>query len=605
MSESTISGWRRHWFPKWPARGQPKPRQPAGRKPRDMLYTVDDSPPLRVTLTMGAQHALLALMLSVYAVIAAQSIGLSGGAVQEFVATCILIAGVGTLLQASGTVLGSGQLAVHIPTPITLGTFVAVAGTLGIEAAAGGLLIAGMVVLLLSKALPQLRTLFPPEVAGVVVTMLGLSLVQGGVERSLGLSALEPMPDASAVLVAGLTLLPIIGLSIWGGPRWRSYAVLVGVVIGYGCATALGLGDAVPRVADEPVGLFHLPIAAIPWPVLALAAAVPMVMAEVVNAVDSFGNFLTLDKMNDADWRRADLPMVSRGILAQGITTLLSGITGTQSTGVSSANIGLAFATGIAARRVGLVAGLVLLFAAFVPHISALIANTPRAVVGAILIYASGYLIVAGMELILSRLLNPRRIFVVGFAIVAGMAIIVLPRLPESAPAWLEPLLASSLAVASFVAVVLNVVLRIGVKQRAACTIPDQGALAAIQDFVDMQGATWGARRIVISRVAHSLGEAIELIAPLRAGQAAPVRLEAAFDEFFLEFTLRYQGAALALDGDLEPAERLAELLESGDIETLERALDSLPMMMLKRLADRIRAGQQGETAYLRLIFEH
>lgn len=76
--------------------------------------------------------------------------------------------------------------------------------------------------------------------------------------------------------------------------------------------------------------------------------------------------------------------------------------------------------------------------------------------VGAILIYTAGYLIVAGMELILSRLLNPRLVFVVGLAIVADMAIVVLPELPSTAPSWAEPLLASSLAVAAIIAVVLK-----------------------------------------------------------------------------------------------------------------------------------------------------
>jgi xanthine/uracil permease len=138
-----------------------------------MLYAVDEAPPLGMTLTLGLQHALLALMLSVYAVIAANELGLSGGAVQEFVFTCILVAGGGTLLQASATRFGAGYLAIHIPTPVTLGTFIAVAGTLGLEAAAGGLLIGGILVLLLSREVSRLRSIFPPEVTGVVVTMLG------------------------------------------------------------------------------------------------------------------------------------------------------------------------------------------------------------------------------------------------------------------------------------------------------------------------------------------------------------------------------------------------------------------------------------------------
>ncbi|WPL10676.1 MULTISPECIES: uracil-xanthine permease family protein [Thiorhodovibrio] len=601
MGENIHTRWLNRWLPK------PNPRSLS--KPRDMLYAVDEAPPLGMTLALGLQHALLALMLSVYGVIAASELGLSGGAVQEFVSTCILVAAVGTLLQASATRFGAGHLVVHIPTPVTLGTFIAVAGTLGLEAAAGGLLIGGILVLLLSRGVSRLRSIFPPEVTGVVVTMLGLSLVQGGVERSLGLTAGAVVIDGSAALVAGLTLMIIIALSIWGGQRWRNYAVLIGVGGGYLVTVVFGLdlGQAEPsesaaRLFDLP--LFDLPLAELPTPVLVMAAALPMVMVEVVNAVDNFGNLLTLDKMNDADWRRADLPMVSRGIFAQGIATLLSGLTGTPSTGISSANIGLAFATGVAARRVGLIAGLFLLVFAFMPQVSALIANTPRAVVGAILIYTAGYLIVAGMELILSRLLNPRRVFVVGLAIVAGMAIVVLPELPATAPSWAEPLLASSLAVAAIVAVVLNAVFQIGVKQRANFPVPERTPVAAAQDFVDSQGTAWGARRIVIARAAQSLGEAIELIEPLRQPDSPPLLLEAAFDEFFLEFTLSYEGLALSMAPEVDQVD-LASIMEDEDDERLERALDALPLIMLKRLADRIRVGKRGKLTYLQLRFEH
>lgn len=590
-----TSRWLDHLLP----RPQPRVRV----KPREMLYTVEETPPWGIVLALGGQHAFLALMLSVYAVIAAQSIGLDGAAIHQFVATCLLIAALGTLLQASPTRFGSGHLAVHIPTPVTLGTFVAVAGTLGLGAAAGGMLIAALVVMLMSRGLSRLRPLFPPEITGVVVSMLGLSLVEGGVARALGLTDFSTVPQASAALVSGLTLTVIIGLSIWGSPRWRNFAMLIGVAIGYGLTWTLGLDDTATRMSAASPELLGFPVADIPMPALVLAAVVPILIAEIVSAVDGIGGLVTLDRMNDADWRRADLPMTSRGILAQGITVLLSGLTGTLSTGLSSANIGLAFASGVAARRVAFIAGLLLLLAAFLPPISALIANTPSAVVGAVLIYTAGYLIVSGMELILSRLLNPRRLVVVGMAMVAGTAVMVIPSLSATAPEWAQPLLASPLAVATILAVMLNLILRLGIKQRASFVVPEPNPIAATQEFCESQGAIWGARRLVIARVAHAIGEAIDVIGPRRAPATEPMRLEAAFDELFLEFTLLYPGTPLPLN-TAGASEEPSTWLEQDD-EDFARSLDSLPFIMLTRLADQVRGGTRGPLAYLTLRFEH
>lgn len=597
MAALSNTTWLDRWFPR------PRPRSTT--KPREMVFTVDENPGLGTSLGLGLQHAILALMMTVYAVIAGQGVGLGGEALRDFIATTILVMAVGTLLQAQGGRFGSGQLAIHIPTPVTLGTFIAVGGTLGIEAAAGGMLVAGVVLLLLSRGLSRLRAIFPPEVTGVVVTMLGLSMVEGGVGRALGLgeAGARSAPDSAAFFVALLTLVVIILLSIWGGSRWRNYAVLIGVAAGYGVSTVLGL-ESHGGGSTSSGALLGLPIGEIPMPVLILAAAVPILLAEIMSAMDSVGNLLTLDKMNDADWRRADMPMVSRGVFAHGVTVLLSGLTGTHSTGISSAHIGLGFATGVTARRVALFAGLILLPAAFLPQISALIAATPAPVVGAILIYTAGYLIVAGMELVLSRLLNPRRVFVVGLAIVAGTAVMLLPELRHGAPPWAQPLLASALAVATLVAVVLNLLFRVGVRQHATCSVPRNEANRAVQAFVEEQGAMWGARQVVIGRVVHSLGEALEMIQPTLDPDGHPPTLEASFDEFFLEFTLLYDGPPLAM-GEETPRADLATLLERSDEHELERALEGLPMLMLQRLADRCHAGKRDGRAYLRLTFEH
>jgi hypothetical protein len=151
--------------------------------------------------------------------------------------------------------------------------------------------------------------------------------------------------------------------------------------------------------------------------------------------------------------------------------------------------------------------------------------------------------------------------------------------------------------------VALNLLFRLGIKQRTYFTVPELHPAPASEAFIHSQGAIWGARSVVIARAARSIGEAIEVVAPQRTPDSEPLRLEAAFDEFFLDLTLFYPGAPLSLTTDSQGENPASWLDMDGD--ALERALDALPLIMLKRLADQVRSGTRDQLAYLQLRFEH
>jgi xanthine/uracil permease len=78
-------------------------------KPRDMLYLASDRPPWSTTLSVSIQHAIVALMLLIYSMIAGQSMGLAGAQLRDFLALGMLVMGLGTVLIAAvtlGTIFG-------------------------------------------------------------------------------------------------------------------------------------------------------------------------------------------------------------------------------------------------------------------------------------------------------------------------------------------------------------------------------------------------------------------------------------------------------------------------------------------------------------------
>ena len=77
-----------------------------------------------------------------------------------------------------------------------------------------------------------------------------------------------------------------------------------------------------------------------------------------------------------------------------------------------------------------------------------------------------------------------------------------------------------------------------------------------IADFMEAQGAAWGARRDVIDRASFNLAQSIETIVE-GCDPEGPLEIEASFDEFSLDLRVSYAGAPLELpDGrptDEEP----------------------------------------------------
>lgn len=582
------------------------PAEGQRQAPAHILYDMASRPPVGLTALVGAQHALVALMFGLYAVLAARGSGLDGMAATGFLSLALAVAGLLTVVQSFPSRFGAGRLLVYIPDPVVLIAFLLVASSYGLGAAAGGLIAGGAVVALCGRSLPRLRALLPPEVTGTVVLLLGASLAVEGVPRVLGLDSGGGV-DGGAFLSAVATLCAIVGLSVWSGPRLKVFAVIIGVGLGLG--VALVVGDFAQRAADAVASLpvFAPPGAGYdaPMPEFIPAAMLPLIMACIVAMLDQVGTTTAVDRLDNTAWRRSDIPLTARTVTMMGLGTALSGLVGTLSPNASTANLGLAHASGVSARRVGVAAGVALMAAAFVPAVPAFLIAVPDAVIGAIMVYSAAFMVVAGAELILSRMLNARRTFVVGLGSVVGLAIIAHPELAEGAPALVAPLLQSGLAAGTVTALLLNLLFRLGIRRAASEVLPAHGAAAAASRFLDEHGGDWGARRDVINRAGSAVGEALEALhaAGLDRG---PVTLHARFDEFNLELDLHHEGPPLALGAarDTEPPD-WESALEADDDQALEALAARLSETLIAGLADRVSSVERNGGGGLHLHFDH
>jgi xanthine permease XanP len=151
---------------------------------------------------------------------------------------------------------------------------------------------------------------------------------------------------------------------------------------------------------------------------------------------------------------------ITRGLLADGIATTISGAIGAFGMHVLPANIAVVAATGIASRRIGYAIATVLVLLCAIPGLTAVLVVMPRGVMAATLVFSACFILVAGLQIITSRLLDGRRTIVVGASTFAFLAAFIYPAPLASASGVVGFNLTAPLLNGLLVALILNVLFR-------------------------------------------------------------------------------------------------------------------------------------------------
>jgi xanthine permease XanP len=566
------------------------------QKPAHIIYGVNDVPPLRTTLLLAAQHATLSFVFIIYPLMLVTESGGTLNDAERIVTASILAVSVGTFLQCLGKKgMGSGYLAVGITGPIYLPVTIQAARMGGLGLAFGMTVFAGLFSVVFSRFLKPFRSLFPSEVCGVAIVMLGISMAGPAATRFLGIHGHNEV-DLRSVAVAFIALSLMVALSVWPRGHIRLYSVLIGLLAGYAAAFCLGIIDVASLKSVMDSGLVALPSFSIPDWRFQGSLLVPFLITALVSSLDTVASVVTCQKINQSEFVRPDMGNAGSGVLADGIGTMLGGALGTIGSGVSSANIALSLATGATARRIGLVAAAVILAMAFVPPAAKLLSRMPAPVMGAVLAYAAAFLITSGMELIVSRMLDSRRIFTVGGSIVVGLASIQMTELTQTLPGWLYGIVGSPFAIASLCAIALNCLFRIGTSQIASLSVePALTSISRAIDFLESRGAAWGARRLVMQRAQAAVSELLESVVMSKLTEEN-IDIHARFDEYNLDLEVTYGGQPFP---DIREYPSPEQLLEDED------AALRMSGLLIRQHTDRVSFEVQRDKNHISLHFDH
>jgi len=235
--------------------------------PAALRYDAAARPPPGVTLLLALQHATVASVGFITARAVAGVAGADAAQTVAFITLTALATGLATILVSlNRRALGSGYFCAAVAGPVFFVAASLAAAKGGLALVCGMTLMAGLFQVFLARALPRLRTLFPPEVVGLVALMLGFSALRFAIPLFLDHPPHAGGINPSGLLVAVLTFALMVVPVVWLPGRARLYPLLIAIPAGYLLSVPFGLLDRShwQTLCDAPWGALP-PVGAFGW----------------------------------------------------------------------------------------------------------------------------------------------------------------------------------------------------------------------------------------------------------------------------------------------------------------------------------------------------
>ena len=434
-----------------------------------VFYGPADRPPLMLTIFSSLQHMLLVLSLGLaLPVTVARAVGLTPQESGLLLSISLLSLGITGILQTlPNRFLGNGRIDLSGSDSGALSacTFAATLG--GMPLVFGMTLFSGIFKGILGSFTYRFRKLFPPEVTGTMVFILGVSIIPTSIKYFFGLPHFDKTGQFSIFhLVVALITFFIMLICTGFFEKTKPYAVLFGIIAGYILSACFGLFDTAALAELKNSPFFQLPIPkkialAFDW-----RAVIPFTIVSISAIVDNIGDFTAAQKISDPNYKRPDWKCIESGIRASGVGSAVAGLLGGVIQSTATANLGVARATGITSRIVGYGACGILILLAFFPKLTGALMLIPEPVLGAILLYSVTYIMAGGFSSLMEIELDDRKVFVIFVSIIFAVSTMI-PGLWKFLPPKVAQVVCSPLVVGTLTLLFMTVLTSIGTKRKA------------------------------------------------------------------------------------------------------------------------------------------
>lgn len=421
----------------------------------DLLYGLEDKPRLLETILLALQH-ILAAFAGIVAVplVIGSALNFSAQETALMVSATVFASGLTTILQSKGIGPLGSRVANMMGTDFTfVNPSIAVGAKFGVAGIVAATITGALAEVVLSRFIKPLMRFFPPLIIGIVVSLIGVTLLPVSIDWAAGGFGSADYGSVKNLAVAFVVMVFTLLLSHFGKGMWKTAAVFVGMVFGYLISIPLGMVD---LSAVSAASWLALPNPLRYGFTFDLASTLSFVPAYIVSSIGTVGVVMAI---GEASQTKVSSEQISSGVLADGIGSMVSGLFGAGPNTAFSQNVGLITLTKVASRHVMIVAGAILAVLGLFPKLSALISVMPSPVLGGVGVIMFGLVAAQGLKTLGQVELGDRELLIISVAFALGIGVTVRPNILDNLPEAFRMIFSSGISTGTLVALLLNIIL--------------------------------------------------------------------------------------------------------------------------------------------------
>ncbi len=430
----------------------------------ELIYGLNDRPPLRETLFAALQH-LLAIFVAIITppLIIAGALKLDIETTSFLVSMALFASGVSTFIQCRRIGgIGTGLLCIQGTSFSFIGPIISAGLTGGLPVIFGACMAASTVEMLISRLLKYTRKIITPLVSGIVVTLIGMSLIKVGITACGGGAVAKSNGTFGSfehVGLAALVLLLIIFFNRSSNRYLRMSSIVIGLVIGYVVAWCMGLVD---FSSVQSYGGFNIPVPfkyglSFDW-----SAFIALGLVYLITAIEAYGDITANSLISGEPVEgKTFVKRASGGILADGFNSMLAGVFNSFPNSVFAQNNGMIQLTGVASRYVGYyIAGFLILLGLF-PAVGLVFSLMPEPVLGGATLLMFGTVASAGIRIIAAQTIDRKATLVMALSFSLGLSVELVPEILSQLPETVRNIFSSGITTGGVTAILANALIRI------------------------------------------------------------------------------------------------------------------------------------------------
>ena len=419
---------------------------------KELIYGLNDRPPLRETIFAAVQH-LLAIFVAIITppLIISSALEFDLETTGFLVSMSLFVSGIATFIQCKrfGS-LGAGLLCIQgtsfsfISPIIGAGMLGMVGGKMnvgmGLSYIFGACMVASVVEMLVSRVLPYMRKINSC----------------GGGQAAMNAGTFGSMQNLGLAL---LVLVSIVAFNRSNNPFLRMASIVLGLIFGSTVAYFLGLID-FSRLGDT--GALNIPVPFKYGLRFDIGSIIGLGLIYLVTAVEAYGD-ITADSLISGEPVEGPVFMkrAQGGILADGFNSLLAAVFNSFPNSIFAQNNGMIQLTGVASRYVGyFVAGALLVLGLF-PIVGQFFSLIPDCVLGGATLLMFGTVAAAGIRIIAATAINRKAVLVMAISFAMGLSVELVPNILSQMPEVICNIFSSGITMGGLTAILANALIRI------------------------------------------------------------------------------------------------------------------------------------------------